>query len=139
MNKYKTVIGLEMHCELKSNSKVFSPAKNGYSEIPNFNISEIDMAFPGILPSVNKESVRSAIMASLVLNCQIPEYMYFDRKNYYYPDLPKGYQITQMHDPVGRNGKILIDMNGYTKEVLIHDIHLEEDSASLDHYIDASI
>ncbi len=139
MNKYKTVIGLEMHCELKSNSKVFSPAKNSYSEIPNFNISEIDMAFPGILPSVNKESVRSAIMASLVLNCQIPEYMYFDRKNYYYPDLPKGYQITQMHDPVGRNGKILIDMNGYTKEVLIHDIHLEEDSASLDHYIDASL
>ncbi len=139
MSKYKAVIGLEMHCELKSNSKVFSPAKNGYSEIPNFNISEIDMAFPGILPSVNKESVRSAIMASLVLNCKVPEYMYFDRKNYYYPDLPKGYQITQMHDPVGTNGKILIDMDGYTKEVLIHDIHLEEDSASLDHYIDASL
>ncbi len=139
MSNYKAVIGLEMHCELKSNSKVFSPAKNGYSEIPNFNISEIDMAFPGILPSVNKESVRSAIMASLVLNCKVPEYMYFDRKNYYYPDLPKGYQITQMHDPVGTNGKILIDMDGYTKEVLIHDIHLEEDSASLDHYIDASL
>ncbi len=139
MSKYKAVIGLEMHCELKSNAKVFSPAKNGYSEIPNSNISEIDMAFPGILPTINKESVRSAIMASLVLNCQVPEYLYFDRKNYYYPDLPKGYQITQMHDPIGTNGKILIDMDNYTKEVLIHDIHLEEDSASLDHYIDASL
>jgi len=134
MGKYKAVIGLEMHCELKSNSKVFSSAENSYNDIPNANVSSVDMAFPGTLPIVNKECVRKALMASLVLNCEQPEYMYFDRKNYYYPDLPKGYQITQMHNPVGVNGKIVIDVNGIDKEIEISDIHLEEDTANLNHY-----
>lgn len=137
--KYKAVIGLEMHCEIKSNSKVFSSAKNEYDELPNCNVSEIDMAFPGILPVLNKECVRKALLASLVLGCKQPDYIYFDRKNYYYPDLPKGYQITQMHAPIGVDGKLVIDVNGKEKEVLIHDIHLEEDSASLDHYSDATL
>ena len=139
MNKYKAVIGLEMHCEIKSNSKVFSNAKNDYNELPNCNVSEIDMAFPGILPVLNKECVRKALLASIVLGCKQPDYIYFDRKNYYYPDLPKGYQITQMHAPIGVDGKLIIDVNGNEKEVLIHDIHLEEDSASLDHYSDATL
>ena len=139
MNKYKAVIGLEMHCEIKSNSKVFSSARNSYNELANDNVRPLDMAFPGTLPVINKECVRKALMMSLVLDCTYPEYMYFDRKNYYYPDLPKGYQITQMHDPVGVNGKIMIECDGYSKEVLIHDIHLEEDSASLDHYSDVSL
>lgn len=139
MNKYKAVIGLEMHCEIKSNSKVFSNAKNDYNELPNCNVSEIDMAFPGILPVLNKECVRKALLASIVLGCKQPDYIYFDRKNYYYPDLPKGYQITQMHAPIGVDGKLTIDVNGKEKEVLIHDIHLEEDSASLDHYSDATL
>ena len=133
MGKYKAVIGLEMHCELKSNSKVFSPSKNSYDETPNVYVNAIDMAFPGTLPVVNKESIRSALMMSMVLNCKQPKYMYFDRKNYYYPDLPKGYQITQMHAPVGVNGKVIIDVNGRDLDVLIQDIHLEEDSASLEH------
>ena len=137
--KYKAVIGLEMHCEIKSNSKVFSSAKNEYDELPNCNVSEIDIAFPGILPVLNKECVRKALLASLVLGCKQPDYIYFDRKNYYYPDLPKGYQITQMHAPIGVDGKLVIDVNGKEKEVLIHDIHLEEDSASLDHYSDATL
>ena len=139
MNKYKAVIGLEMHCEIKSNSKVFSNAKNDYNELPNCNVSEIDMAFPGILPVLNKECVRKALLASIVLGCKQPDYIYFDRKNYYYPDLPKGYQITQMHAPIGVDGKLTIDVNGKEKKVLIHDIHLEEDSASLDHYSDATL
>ena len=139
MNKYKAVIGLEMHCEIKSNSKVFSNAKNDYNELPNCNVSEIDMAFPGILPVLNKECVRKALLASIVLGCKQPDFIYFDRKNYYYPDLPKGYQITQMHAPIGVDGKLTIDVNGKEKEVLIHDIHLEEDSASLDHYSDATL
>lgn len=133
MTKYIPVIGLEMHCEVKSNSKVFSPARNNYDELANINVSVIDMGFPGILPTINKECVRKAIMMASVLNCTIPEYMYFDRKNYYYPDLPKGYQITQMHDPVGTNGYLNVEMNGYEKKILIHDIHLEEDSAALEH------
>ena len=139
MSKYKAVIGLEMHCEMKSNTKVFSSAKNDFSEIPNINVRPVDMGFPGTLPMVNKEAIRKAIMAALILNCKLPEYMYFDRKNYYYPDLPKGYQITQMHDPVGVNGSIKIDCNGTTKKILIHDIHLEEDSASMDHFTDVSL
>lgn len=138
MGKYKAVIGLEMHCELKSNSKVFSSAKNTYNEIPNDNISTVDLAFPGILPVVNQKCVRDALKMSMVLNCKQPEFMYFDRKNYYYPDLPKGYQITQMDAPVGINGHIEVECNGKMIPVDIHDIHLEEDAASLDHYFDTS-
>ncbi len=137
--KYKVVVGLEMHCELKSNSKVFSSAENSYNELANANVRPVDMAFPGTLPVVNKECVRKALLMSMVLNCKQPEYMYFDRKNYYYPDLPKGFQITQMHDPVGVDGNITIECDGYEKNVLIHDIHLEEDAASLDHYYDTSL
>lgn len=137
--KYKVVVGLEMHCELKSNSKVFSSAENSYNELANANVRPVDMAFPGTLPVVNKECVRKALLMSMVLNCKQPEYMYFDRKNYYYPDLPKGFQITQMHDPVGVDGNITIECNDYEKNVLIHDIHLEEDAASLDHYYDTSL
>ncbi len=135
---YKAVIGLEFHCEMKSNTKVFSDALNSYSKKANTNVSVIDVAFPGTLPIVNHECVRKAIKAAMILNCTIPEYMEFDRKNYYYPDLPKGYQITQFFNPVGRNGKVTIDVNGKKKEVLIHDIHLEEDAASLDHYYETS-
>ena len=137
--KYKVVVGLEMHCELKSNSKVFSSAENSYNELANANVRPVDMAFPGTLPVVNKECVRKALLMSMVLNCKQPEYMYFDRKNYYYPDLPKGFQITQMHDPVGVDGNITIECDDYEKKVLIHDIHLEEDAASLDHYYDTSL
>lgn len=134
MSNYKTFIGIEMHCEMKSNSKVFSSGRNSFNDLPNDNINPTDMAFPGTLPVVNIECVKKSLMASLFLKCTQPEYMYFDRKNYYYPDLPKGYQITQMHSPVGINGKIIISVDGIDKEVLIHDIHLEEDTARLDHY-----
>ena len=138
MKKQIATIGLEMHCELKSNSKVFSSARNSYSETPNSNIAPVDMAFPGTLPVVNKKCVEDALKMSIALNCKQPEYMYFDRKNYYYPDLPKGYQITQMTDPVGVNGKIEIEVNDKLIPVYIHDIHLEEDAASLDHFFDTS-
>lgn len=139
MSKYEAVIGLEMHCELKSNSKVFSSGKNAYSDIANTNVSPVDMAFPGTLPIVNKKSVESAIKMAMVLNCKIPEYMYFDRKNYYYPDLPKGYQITQFTCPVGVCGQIEIECDGRFVPVEIHDIHLEEDAASMDHLFDTSL
>ena len=135
---YKAVIGLEFHCEMKSKSKVFSPSPNNYSKVSNKNVNAIDMAFPGTLPSLNMECVKKALMMSMILNCKQPEYMEFDRKNYYYPDLPKGYQLTQFFHPVGENGKITIDVKGTKKEVLIHDIHLEEDAASLDHFFNTS-
>ena len=135
---YKAVIGLEFHCEMKSHTKVFSGAINGFSKKPNQLVSPLDMGFPGTLPVLNKECVKKAIEMAMILNCKIPEYMEFDRKNYFYPDLPKGYQLTQFFNPVGTNGKIEIEVNGNKKEVLIHDIHLEEDSASLDHFYDTS-
>jgi len=135
---YKAVIGLEFHCEMSSHSKVFSPAINGYSKLSNEYVAPLDMCFPGTLPMLNKECVNKAIMMAMILNCNIPEYMEFDRKNYFYPDMPKNYQITQFNNPVGVNGKIVINVNGKDKEVLIHDIHLEEDAASLDHYYDTT-
>lgn len=135
--KYKAMIGLEMHCEIsKTNSKVFSPSKNEYSDIPNSSVGPIDLAFPGILPLVNKKCVSLALKASMILNCKQPEYIYFERKNYYYPDLPKGYQITQETKPipVGIYGKVKFMCNDRMKEVRVNNIHLEEDAASLDHY-----
>ena len=135
--KYKAMIGLEMHCEIsKTNSKVFSPSKNEYSDTPNSSVGPIDLAFPGILPLVNKKCVSLALKASMILNCKQPGYMYFERKNYYYPDLPKGYQITQETKPipVGIYGKVKFMCNDKMKEVRVNNIHLEEDAASLDHY-----
>ncbi len=131
---YKTVIGLEVHCELKSNSKNFSSSRNSYSTIPNSNVSVVDLGMPGILPVVNKQAVRNSIKMALAMNCEVPEYLTFERKNYFYPDLPKGYQITQFKHPIGINGYVMIHVNGEDKKVLIHDTHLEEDTASLDHY-----
>lgn len=131
---YKTVIGLEVHCELKSNSKNFSSARNSYSTIPNSNVSVVDLGMPGILPVVNKQAVKNSIKMALAMNCEVPEYLTFERKNYFYPDLPKGYQITQFKHPIGTNGYVMINVNGEDKKVLIHDTHLEEDTASLDHY-----
>ena len=131
-------IGLEMHCEMKSRAKVFSTAKNTYSELPNSNVVALDLALPGTMPTINKYCVKNALKMSMILNCEQPEYMYFDRKNYYYPDLPKGFQITQFHHPVGINGNIDIEVNGERRNILIHDIHLEEDTASLDHGFDST-
>lgn len=137
MDKYKVLIGLEMHCEIsETNTKVFSSAENSYKELPNSNIRPVDMAFPGTLPVVNKEAVKKALMASIVLGCKQPEYMYFERKNYYYPDLPKGFQITQETKPapVGIYGNLEFECNGEIKKVRINNLHLEEDAASSDHY-----
>ena len=137
MGKYKVTIGLEMHCEIsETNTKVFSSAKNGYTDKPNVNVRPVDMAFPGTLPVVNKECVKMGLMMSKILNCTQPEYLYFERKNYYYPDLPKGYQITQNTKPapIGMDGYIDIERaDGSIFRVGIDNIHIEEDSASMDH------
>ena len=138
MSKYQTVIGLELHCALKTNSKVFSPSKNSYNEIANNNVNEIDLSFPGIMPSLNKEAVRKALKMSIILGCKQPDELLFDRKNYYYPDLPKGFQITQVTKPVGVDGKVRLIADNHEFDVIIHDIHLEEDAASLDHYYNTS-
>lgn len=131
--KYKVVIGLEVHCELETKSKNFSPALNTFSNIPNENVATVDLGLPGILPVVNEEAVRRALLTAMALNCTNPDKVMFDRKNYFYPDLPKGYQITQVTKPMGRNGYLDVLVNGKLKRVYIHQLHLEEDTASLEH------
>lgn len=128
---YKTIIGLEVHTELNTNSKIFSPAKNEYNLDSNINVCELDIALPGTLPIFNKEVLKKAILLAKIFKMQIADLVIFDRKHYFYPDLPKGYQITQHTLPIGINGiyKMLNDKN-----IRIHDIHIEEDTASLDHY-----
>lgn len=138
---YKAMIGLEMHCEMsETKSKVFSSAKNSYEETPNCNISPVDMAFPGVLPVVNKEAVKKALMASIILGCKQPSHIYFERKNYYYPDMPKNYQITQETKPapVGIYGSLDYEYNDEIKTVRVNNIHLEEDAAAMVHGDDTS-
>ena len=136
---YKAVIGLEVHCELDTNSKNFSASPNTFTEIPNINVSTVDLGLPGILPCPNKEAVKKALKTAMALHCTNPDEVVFDRKNYFYPDLPKGYQITQVTKPMGINGYLDILVNGEKKRVLIHQLHLEEDTASLDHFNNYSL
>ena len=126
-------IGIEVHVELKSKTKVFSKSVNNFSDSPNTNISLIDIAYPGTLPRLNKEVVEMALKAALVLNCKINKMMHFDRKNYFYPDLPKGYQITQAETPIGYDGYLEIDVDGVRKKIEIERIHIEEDTCKSVH------
>jgi len=139
MLEYKKTIGIEVHAELKSNTKMFSSSENSYGIKANNNISLIDLAYPGVLPSVNKKAIDLAIKAAKVLNCSINRLMHFDRKNYFYPDLPKGFQITQARTPIGVNGYVEIEVNNEKKKVRIHDIHIEEDTAKSIHYNNHSL
>lgn len=138
MSDYKKTIGIEVHCELKTNTKMFSTSTNGYQMVANKNICAIDLAYPGTLPIVNKYAVELALKAALLLNCKINKTMHFDRKNYFYPDLPKGYQITQARTPIGVDGYVEIEVNGIKKQIGIHDIHIEEDTAKSIHKDDKS-
>ncbi len=130
---YKVVIGLEVHCEIETHSKNFSSACNTYTQLPNIHVAPVDLGLPGILPVVNKEACKKALKTAMALSCSIPDEIMFDRKNYFYPDLPKGYQITQVTKPMGKNGYLDIEVGGKEKRIYIHQLHLEEDTASLDH------
>ncbi len=137
---YKPVIGLEIHVQLKTNSKLFGVANNNPEEKnPNVNIDEVATGEPGTLPVLNKEAVRLGVMLGLALNCEIPEFSKFDRKHYFYPDLPKGYQISQYDEPVAQHGyvDVVIPANenreSYTKRVRITRAHLEEDAGKNTH------
>ena len=131
MSNYKPTIGIEVHLELNTKAKVFSSSKNDYSDVANTNINEIDLAYPGVLPCFNKKVLDKAILACLGLNMKISHEMHFDRKNYYYPDLPKGYQITQFNTPIGRDGYLILSSG---KKVGISDIHIEEDTCKSLHH-----
>jgi len=127
---YQPIIGLEVHVELKTRSKMFCSCLNDSNERhPNVNICPICMGHPGVLPVINKEAVKKVIKTGLALNCRVSEYSEFDRKNYFYPDLPKGYQISQEYMPLCRNGYLKIS----DRRVRIRNIHLEEDVGRLIH------
>ncbi len=130
---YQVVIGLEVHCELTTKSKNFSPAPNFYTNIANSNVAAIDLGLPGILPRINKEACQKSLKLAMALNCQLPDQIMFDRKNYFYADLPKGFQITQVKKPMGRGGYLDFYVGNQIKRAEIHQLHLEEDTASLEH------
>ncbi|WP_316570655.1 Asp-tRNA(Asn)/Glu-tRNA(Gln) amidotransferase subunit GatB [Neobacillus sp. YIM B06451] len=136
---FETVIGLEVHVELKTESKIFSDSPNHFGAEPNSNTSVIDLAYPGVLPVLNKKAVEYAIKAAMALNCEIAPVTKFDRKNYFYPDNPKAFQISQFDKPIGENGWIDIEVNGYKKRIGITRLHLEEDAGKLNHVKGASL
>lgn len=130
---FETIIGLEVHVELKTKSKIFSASPNAFGAAPNANTSVIDLGYPGVLPVLNKEAVDFAMKAALALNCEIATDTKFDRKNYFYPDNPKAYQISQFDKPIGENGWIEVEVKGETKRIRINRLHLEEDAGKLTH------
>ncbi len=137
--EYEAVIGLEIHIETKTKSKMFSPTPVDYSAAPNTLVNPIDLAHPGTLPRVNKKAVENAIRVCHALNMDIDETLYFDRKNYFYSDLPKGYQITQDKRPIGKNGYLDLEVNGETRRIRINRLHMEEDTAKQLHLVDYSL
>lgn len=136
---FETVIGLEVHVELKTDSKIFSSSPNHFGAEPNTNTSVIDLGYPGVLPVLNKKVVDYAMKASLALNCEVAEVTKFDRKNYFYPDNPKAYQISQFDKPIGENGWVEIEVNGVKKKIGITRIHMEEDAGKLSHTFTGSL
>ncbi|MBO8171728.1 MAG: Asp-tRNA(Asn)/Glu-tRNA(Gln) amidotransferase subunit GatB [Bacillaceae bacterium] len=131
--EFETVIGLEVHAELSTKSKIFCGCSTEFGAPPNTHTCPICLGHPGVLPVLNKQAVEFAMKAALALNCEIAEESKFDRKNYFYPDLPKAYQISQYDQPIGENGWIEIEVDGKTKRIGITRLHLEEDAGKSIH------
>ncbi|APT15179.1 Asp-tRNA(Asn)/Glu-tRNA(Gln) amidotransferase subunit GatB [Lactobacillus jensenii] len=130
---FKSTIGLEVHFELKTKSKIFSPSPVTYGAEPNSEANVIDWGYPGVLPKLNKEVYRLGLMVALATHSEITPVTHFDRKNYYYPDNPKAYQITQFFEPLARNGYVEIEVRGKKKRIGIHEMHIEEDAGKNTH------
>lgn len=136
---FEAVIGLEIHVQQKTKSKMFSSAPNSFSRDPNTQVAPLDMAFPGTMPVVNKQAVINAIRVANALHMEIDHTLYFDRKNYFYSDLPKGFQITQQRRPIGKNGYVMVDTPNGKKRIGIERIHMEEDTCKQEHFMDYSL
>jgi aspartyl/glutamyl-tRNA(Asn/Gln) amidotransferase B subunit len=130
MTEYEAVIGLETHIQLNTKSKIFCPCKaDSWGDPPNSNICPVCSGLPGVLPVLNHAVVEKAVILAAAMHAEVNLVSYFDRKNYFYPDLPKGYQITQYDEPIGKGGYLDLSMAcGYTRRVRIHKLHLEEDA-----------
>jgi len=137
---YEIVIGLEVHTQLLTKSKMFCSCSTEYASTPpNTHVCPVCLGMPGVLPVINEKAIEYTVTTALALNCTIPEYTKFDRKNYFYPDLIKGYQISQYDAPIGRGGWLTIGGNGARKRINITRVHLEEDTAKLWHRGDYSL
>ncbi|RZL40872.1 MAG: Asp-tRNA(Asn)/Glu-tRNA(Gln) amidotransferase GatCAB subunit B, partial [Pedobacter sp.] len=133
-NNCELVSGLEIHVQLNTNTKIFSSDSASFGALPNQNISTVSLALPGALPKLNKEVIAKVVRIGLALNCTINQINHFDRKNYFYADLPKGYQITQDNQPICVNGFVEVELSdGSTKKIGINRIHLEEDAGKSIH------
>lgn len=137
---YETIVGLEVHVELRTESKIFCSCPTTFGAPANAHICEVCAGLPGALPRLNKKVLDYAVMTALALSCEVTKESRFDRKNYFYPDLPKGYQISQLYAPIGRNGKVEIEYSGKddssekrTKTIRIHELHMEDDAGKLIH------
>lgn len=139
MTNYIPTIGIEVHVELKTNTKIFSNSLNGYGQMANSLTNVVDLGYPGTLPTVNKEVINLAIKAACVLNCKIRKEMHFDRKNYFYPDNPKNFQITQSRTPIGYDGYVEIEVDGTKKKIEIEEMHIEEDTCKSTHRGDKTL
>lgn len=139
MTNYIPTIGIEVHVELKTNTKIFSNSLNGYGQMANSLTNVVDLGYPGTLPTLNKEVVNLAIKAACVLNCKIRKEMHFDRKNYFYPDNPKNFQITQGRTPIGYDGYVEIEVDGTKKKIEIEEMHIEEDTCKSTHRGDKTL
>ena len=132
--KYEVVIGLEVHCQLRTESKIFSAAPTAFGAAPNTQVAHVDLGLPGALPVLNNHAVELAMSAGVALGCEINQWSQFARKNYFYPDLPKGYQISQHMHPICGEGKLAYELeDGATGEVRIERIHMEEDAGKSSH------
>ena len=135
-NKYEVVIGLEVHAQVLSNSKLFSTSSTKYGSEPNTQVSLVDAAFPGMLPVINEYCIKQAVKTGIGLNAKIHKKSIFDRKNYFYADLPQGYQISQYKDPIVGEGNVILDLPSGPKNIGIERLHLEQDAGKSIHDID---
>ncbi len=133
MTEYEPVIGLEVHCQLNTKTKIFCSCPTAFGAQPNTQVCPICLGLPGVLPVLNQEALKSIIKAGLIFGSQIASYSKFDRKNYFYPDLPKAYQISQYDLPICLGGTVSIEMDGQARSIRLHRIHLEEDAGKLLH------
>ena len=136
---YQSFIGLEIHIQLLTNTKVFCSCRASFGDEPNTNVCPICMGYPGVLPALNEEAIKKAYVVARALNCELSPLSLFARKNYFYPDLPKNYQISQFADPVGRNGHMDLEFHRERKRIGIHEVHLEEDAGKMIHVGDMSL
>jgi len=132
--EYETIIGLEVHAQLLTKSKMFCRCSSEYASAPaNTHVCPVCMGMPGVLPNINSQAVEYTMMTALALNCEVSKYSKFDRKNYPYPDLMKGYQISQFDAPIGVGGWLNVEVEGKTRKIGITRVHLEEDTAKMMH------